>query len=140
MELRTALPDVARQAGEYVGEETAVPLWHDYVRLGCARASLPDVRARSILTCALDVSYDGGKTWIAPFLQFSTDGAQLLDREGKVRTDSWAQRRLEQPDNAERMVRVRMSAGQALRTKVDITFIVRATEKLPGEPAIARRL
>jgi hypothetical protein len=84
------------------------------------RESWPDT-GQDVVAAQIDLSLDGGTTWIAPYFGFTAAGGVALDREGNSSTESKINAPL--PDQVgiqQRLIRVSFDVKTPITTTVSV--------------------
>lgn len=106
-------------AGTQPIPSTVVPTGLVSARLTLIRDSWPDTGG-DVVSVLIDLSLDGGTTWIQGFFGFTAAGGNLVDRLGNPLAASFGGRDLPEPANANRRVRGTVTLFTPLRTAVTV--------------------
>jgi hypothetical protein len=74
-----------------------------------------------VVKIKMDLSMDGGSTWIDTWVGFSTTGGDLLDRQGAIIPTSNISRQL--PPGTGRKIRVEVTTFATISTTLSISLI-----------------
>lgn len=111
-------------AGTYESGELAVPLGASKVRVEFERNSWPTLPGTPpesrVIEVTAEISLDGGQTWQLLIAATTEGGDRYSHETGQLHTHSWMQTNLPEPDNPNRVGRVRMVVNVALNTQIEL--------------------
>lgn len=92
------------------------------IEIRAKRDNWTDYKKQSIIKLRLDLSLDGGLTWIEPFMGFGTSGGVLVKENLSPLEYSWARRPLIEGKNRKARVRLEVVKDVSLNTFIDVGF------------------
>ena len=96
-----------------------IPVGLSEVTIMAKRDNWPD-SLDNVIDILIDISFDGGLTWIDGFIGFTARGGEVYDEFGQLMTYSFATCRLPQPENNNRLARGRMISKVPIKTELSI--------------------
>jgi len=98
-----------------------VPLNSEFVTVYVKRIAWVHT-VNECLKVSLDISLDNGITWISNFVGFGTVGGILKDKDLNILPHSSVTRKLPEPYNPHRRIRVKMKNKYLIRTAISVEF------------------
>ncbi len=117
-------PSRNRPPGNDRSVDIVVPLGAEQVFIYAVRSTWPDT-SEEVIGVVLDLSLDGGTTWIDNYLGFGAIGGERFEPVppfGLV-PDSYASRDLPDVGSLLRRVRINMDTKSRITTNIDVDFV-----------------
>ena len=111
------LPPQNRTTGKYEIVERDIPLGADYIEISLSREGW--TLSATAVEASVDLSLDGGRTWISPYLGFTAEGGVVRNKDLVEALHSAASRELPEPRNPNRKLRASVQINITLRTNLD---------------------
>ena len=100
---------------------TVLPATATYAQLEIDRTTLGAAAGAAVIQCSMEISYDGGNTWIL-LIGFGTDGGTVKDQNGTTLATSHAFKKVKPERGFPRQIRAKVQTTRALTTSVTLGF------------------
>jgi hypothetical protein len=75
-----------------------------------------------VVKASIDLSLDGGQTWISPFIGLGAKGGDHLTKKGTLSLETKLWSKLPEPSNPDRKIRVVVQNSVYLKTAITVIF------------------
>ena len=99
-----------------------IPQGYTTLTATLTRESWPDTGS-DVVTVRVDISYDGGATWILNHVGFTASGGNLTNRQGQATTESRVIVPIPEPTSTTRQLRITVTNAVTLTTGITVDIV-----------------